>query len=247
MIDVLPRPAAGTLGQELGNDGRELAVGHRHSARPSIWRQPLHQFGHREKGGLAERAVPWESLIGELVLRIQCHDPFQPDFEVESEVLLEDLGLTPLVLAEPQPLGFGKLVHQNDRRFDDSTSDCVSDRIRIRLGGRADQLIGGFDVAQWDGKKVAHDLVLDPEEGLFFRIVRKFGHGSGVFVNRAPLDQPAERVHEGAALGQGVVSQIYLGLCCRVTDVGDDRRQQHLLAAGEQNRTEEGQIGVVPW
>ena len=91
----------------------------------------------------------------------------------------------------------------------------------------ADQLIGGFDVAEWDGKKVAHDLVLDPEEGLFFRIVRKFGHGSGVFVNRAPLDQPAERVHEGAALGQGVVSQIYLGLCCPC----DGRRRRPSTAA----------------
>jgi len=31
-----------------------------------------------------------------------------------------------------------------------------------------------------------------------------------------------------------------------VTDIGDDRREKHLLAAGEQDRTEQGQIGVVP-
>ena len=223
VFDVLLRPRPGALGQEPGHDGRELSVGHRRRARRRVGRQPLDQFGHREKGGLAERPVPREPHIGELVLRIECHDPLQPDLEAETEVLLEDLGLTALVLAKPQPLGFGKLVHQDDRRFDDPTADGVADRIRIRLGSRVDQLFGGFDVAHRDGQKVAHNLVLDPQKGLFGRIVGEFGDRSGVFVDRPPLDQLAERMHEGPALGQGVVSETYVGLGCGMTDIGHDR------------------------
>ena len=78
------------------------------------------------------------------------------------------------------------------------------------------------------------------------RIVCEFGDRSGVLMDHPPLDQSAECMHERAALGQCVVAEIDVGLRCRVADIGDDRREQHLLAAGEQDRTEEGQIGVVP-
>ena len=163
----------GRAGEQLVDDGGEHAVRHRHPAddvvagpgRPAA--DGAGQLGHREQGGVAERAAARERHVGQLVAPVDGGDAFGPDLELEPEQLAEDRRLAALRLAQPRPRLVVEVAGDHGGLLDQQAADPVAGAAaERRLGGEADQLVGALDLAQWHGEQVAHEVAADEQQRL---------------------------------------------------------------------------------